>query len=431
MSYNVFVAGMDPHNLEKLQAVRLPVSCRFHSLCRSSDVQGPERRVLYDLIQTAERELRDFPGRLDAIVGYWDFPVSAMVPLLLERFDLRGPSLKSVLRCEHKYWSRLVQRRAVPRQVPAFRALDPFDDQALQKLDLDFPFWLKPIKSFSSHLGFRVASPRDFNDAVTRIRQQIGQFSEPFTYLLDQIEVPKTVSRITGGHCIAEKIASGHQCTLEGYVLHNRCHTHGIIDTIRFDGSSSFSHFQYPSSLSPAVRARMSRIAEKLIPAFGLNDTAFNIEFFYDQERDRLTVIEVNPRISQSHSDLFEKVDGRPNHHVMLHVALGLDPNWQPGQGPAGCAGKFFLRKFEDAVVRRSPTQEEIDQLEREIPGLHAVIEVKEGTRLRDLPDQDSYSYQLGFLCLSAENQEALHEKYQRCLQRLPFEFTEALEPTA
>jgi hypothetical protein len=68
----------------------------------------------------ARDTLRSFDGPIDAVVGYWDLPSIVMLPILRREFGLRGPTLESVLRCQHKYWSRVEQARAVPDEVPGF-----------------------------------------------------------------------------------------------------------------------------------------------------------------------------------------------------------------------------------------------------------------------------------------------------------------------
>ncbi len=86
------------------------------------DEEVPLRRLL----EKAERRLEAFDGPVDAIVGYWDFPVSSMVPILCERHGLPTASLESVVKCENKYWSRLEQQKACDAHPPF--ALVDLDD---------------------------------------------------------------------------------------------------------------------------------------------------------------------------------------------------------------------------------------------------------------------------------------------------------------
>jgi hypothetical protein len=62
---------------------------------------------LRDLLDKAIRELEAFDRPIEAIVGYWDLPVSSMVPILNDRFGLRSASLEAVLRCDWTSSSRV------------------------------------------------------------------------------------------------------------------------------------------------------------------------------------------------------------------------------------------------------------------------------------------------------------------------------------
>jgi len=75
--------------------------------------------------------------------------------------------------CEHKYWSRVEQAASVPEVVPAFAGFDPFDDNALESIDLEYPFWIKPVKSHSSQLGFMIENAEQFHEAIPDIREKI------------------------------------------------------------------------------------------------------------------------------------------------------------------------------------------------------------------------------------------------------------------
>lgn len=72
---------------------------RFHGLLSVPELQSTEIDAA-ELIDKAQRQLDAFDGSIDAIVGYWDFPVSTMLPILRARYGLPGPSLESVLKCE-------------------------------------------------------------------------------------------------------------------------------------------------------------------------------------------------------------------------------------------------------------------------------------------------------------------------------------------
>ncbi|EFI35366.1 conserved hypothetical protein [Desulfonatronospira thiodismutans ASO3-1] len=429
MKKNIFVIGLDDFNLGMISSVKNAEGYNFIGLLDIHALIDSGLYRLSDMLELAEQQLREFKGTIDAIVGYTDFPVSTMVPILCEKFNVPGPSLESVLKCEHKYWSRLEQKKAIPEHIPAFTEFDPFDDQALDRISLEYPFWIKPIKSTASQLGFRINSRKDFKRAVAVIREKIGLF-KPFDYLLDMVKLPPEVVRVKSSHCVAEQIISGHQCTLEGYVHNKEVLTYGIIDSIREPNRTTFARYQYPSRLPRKVQEEMSRISERVIKQVDLDHSAFNLEFFWNEKKDKIWFLEINTRIPQSHSDLFVKVDGVSNHQIMLDVALNRDPAFPRRQGRFRVAGKFFLREYQDKLITGIPTREDLEDLSNRIPGTLVDVQGKVGMKLSDIPEQDSYSYASAFIYLGADSQKDLLEKFRKCREMIRFQYQDLTIPT-
>src|SRR5690606_9956529 len=115
---------------------------------------------------------------------------------------------------------------------------------------------------------------------------------------------------------------------------------HGAIDSIRQSNQSTFSRYQYPSHLDVAVIETMQKASVRLLRHIGYDSGTFNIEFFYDSEASKIWLLEVNPRISQSHAALFQLVDGAPNFSEMVSVAVGEQPPPRAGGGLAAIAAK-------------------------------------------------------------------------------------------
>ncbi|GFM95385.1 hypothetical protein Sfulv_01960 [Streptomyces fulvorobeus] len=119
---NIFVLGLDESNMRTLLAVPDADSYRFHPLLTIEELQVGEVSVT-DLFEKAKGVLDAFDGSIDAIVGYWDFPVSTLVPMLSEHYGTRSTGLESIVKCEHKYWSRLEQQKVVD-EYPGFGRVD-------------------------------------------------------------------------------------------------------------------------------------------------------------------------------------------------------------------------------------------------------------------------------------------------------------------
>ncbi|PWG63341.1 ATP-grasp domain-containing protein [Spiribacter halobius] len=424
MAWNVFVLGFDELGERLLPALQHAEEYAFHPLLPLEEAVHAEQYDVDKLLDDAVAELEVFPARVDAVVGYWDFPTSALMPLIRQRFGLRGPSLEAVLKCEHKYWSRLEQARSVSGCVPPFQVLDPFGDDPVSQVQLGYPFWIKPVKGHSSQLGFRVDDPETLTAVLPRIREGIGRLAEPFTQIASLARLPEEIRLVTGHHCILEGlISAGRQCTLEGYVLRGEVHVYGVIDTVRDQRHRSvLSRYVYPSSLPDAVQHRMISCARRFIEHIGYDDAPFNIEFYYDGRSDRIWLLEVNARLSRSHSAIFLLVDGAPHLQVMVDVALGLKPRMPHRRGRYAVAAKHMMRVFADGIVRSVPSPEDIARVERRFPGTVVEINVRPGMQLSELLHQDEYSYELGVVFTGAGDEAQLGERLRICESLLPFE---------
>jgi biotin carboxylase len=427
---NIFVIGLEPFNLKLLQDLNAGGQYRFHDVLAYDEAVRPRSgRIDFNaLLEKAKQRLAGFSGTVDAIIGYWDFPASVLAPVLSRHCGLPGPSLEALAACEHKYWCRIEQQRVIPDLIPRFCAVDPFAGDPFSQIDLAFPFWIKPVKAHSSHLGFKIRNRRDFDACLPVIRAGIGHFAEPFDAFLAMVDVPAEIAAVSGHHCIAEEIIStGRQCTLEGYVYDGEVVVYGVVDSVRSGKHRScFARYQYPSQLPRRVRNRMIEATARIMGHIGYDNAPFNAEFYWDPRTDGIRILEINTRLSKSHSPLFLLVDGVSHQKVGIELALGRRPDFPHRQGRHRIAAKFMVRVFEDGIVERIPDAEDIARFERRFPGAMMRVLVREGARLAHLPYQDSYSFEIAEIFLGANSQGELLMKYNEALALLPFRFAPA-----
>jgi len=424
---HVFVFGLDDFHRHELATIAGGERIAFHQLLEHDEAIHPERFPVDAMLARSEEILDAFPGAVDAVCTYWDFPTSTLVPLIRAHFGLPGADLNAVLKLEHKYWARLEQQKVVPEMIPRFAAIDPFAKNPAADLSLDYPFWIKPIKAHSSYLGFRIENAADLESALAAIRGGIEQFAKPFNQILEHAQLPEPIAEIDGFHCIAEEIISaGAQCTLEGYAHKGEVEIYGIVDSVRGGRHrSSFTRYQYPSSLPRSVQARMTEAAVRVIKQAGYEEAPFNIEFFWDRKRDVITLLEANARCSKSHSPLFHRVDGASNLQVMVRLGLGEAPDFPHRQGDSQVAAKFMLRVYRPGRVIRVPTNEDIERLYARFPEARLRVLVHEGQDLTTLRFQDSYSYELAELFLGGLSQPDMLSRYREALEILDFQVSE------
>ncbi len=425
---NIAVIGLDDFNAELLRTVRGAENYRFHGIIPYAKIVNPEHYPIEEFLHEAERELSHIDGGADAIIGHWDFPTTSLLPILQAEAGLPGPSLESVLLCENKYGTRLLEAEATPDMTPPFALVNPTDDAVADDPPLPYPFWLKPVVAFSSTMGFRIDNQHDLTSALNQIRAGIGKFAEPFNTLMQRARLGDKRALLGGGYCIAEGIIGGRGCTVEGYVLNGEPHVYAVIDSLRGPNAVSFVGYHYPSELPEAVRERMKEGSDRIIRHIGLDNTAFNVEFFWDEQTDDIKLLETNPRISKSHSPLFYLVDGASHHEVAIDVALGRQPDFPRGEGRYRYAAKFMPRTYGPARVVRAPTREDVELLQERFPDAMFTCHVHDGMELADLPNQDSYSFELGDLILGGDSRHELIENFREAMQMLAFRFSHKVE---
>ncbi|HEY4557491.1 MAG TPA: ATP-grasp domain-containing protein [Enteractinococcus sp.] len=420
MTHNIFVLGLDALGVAELATLPDAHEYTFYGLMRLKELQSGTID-LKALLDKAQERLDSFDGSIDGIVGYWDFPISMMIPILCKRYGLPSKDLLATVKCEHKYWSRLEQQRLID-EYPKFGLVDMHDPAATLPEHMSYPVWAKPIKSFSSEGAYRVTSDEELQAVLAKRRASPERVGPAFDYILERLDLPEEIAGIPGNAYMVEEAAVGHQCTIEGYCHNNEVHLTGIVDSIPYDHVSSFLRYRYPSQLPLEAQERIRSVTRTVIAGLGLNHTTFNVEYFWDAETDDLNLLEVNTRHSQSHAPLFRYVDGLTNHAQMIDLALGREPRQPVDQGYFATASKWMHRRFTDGIVHRVPTPDEMAALEQRYPGTIIKLEVEEGQRLSDSFSQDSYSYMLFTIYTTGQSDEETIDLYNACIKSLKFD---------
>ena len=426
MTQNFFVLGLDEPGYAELATLPDADQYSFHGILSLEDLQSGVISFT-DLLAQAQEQLDAFDGPIDAIVGYWDFPVSMMVPILCDRYGLPSKPLASVVRCEHKYWSRIEQQKVID-EYPGFDLIDVHDPSAKLPVHMTYPAWLKPIKSFSSEGAHRVDNESELQEALAEERDAPERIGGAFDDVLEMLDLPAEIADIPGGAYMVEEAAQGQQYTLEGYSWGDEVEIIGLVDSFNYDNAPSFLKYQYPSTLPEPVQQYIHNVSRRIISAVGLTNSTFNIEYFWDASAERLRLLEINSRHSQSHAQMFHWVDGQPNHAVMLDLALGREPQMPRRHGKHAIAAKWMLRHFQDGVVRSAPTADEVKAIEQRYDNVDIEVAVEEGARLSDADTEDSYSFTLAEIFIAGETEQQLREIYDACCDALTIEIDDDVE---
>lgn len=372
---------------------------------------------LLSLIEDLVKRYED--AGLSGVTSPVGYPGMSVASIAAERLGLPGPSINCILLCEHKYYSRIAQQALVPSATPQFQLLDAKKENQLNGLG-EFPLFVKPVKACFSINANRVSTIDELRQTL-RSCSLPERFIKPFNDLLEAY----TDYQYDASHLLAESLLEGTQVSLEGYVYRGKVHTMGIVDAVMYPGTISFQRFVYPSRLSADVQHRMARIAEDFMGGINYDNALFNIEMMYNPATDRISIIEVNPKIASQFTDLFEKVDGTSTYSPLLQIAAGDDPIFLHRKGEFKIAASCVLRTFEDKRVLGVPSPKQVDDLLVRFPDARVEICASQGKLLSD-GMQDGKSYRYGLVNIGADSEEELSAKLELCQSLLDFQFAPA-----
>jgi biotin carboxylase len=318
-------------------------------------------------------------GAIHGVATSSDYPGALLACAIAARLGLPGPSPGAVLRCSHKWYSRLAQRESVPEATPAFDLLAPHGRGAPA---IGFPCFVKPVKSAYSILARRVTSEAEL--AAYRASPRLLEFFDEYLRIFHRIVRETSDLELDGRWLIAEEVAEGRPVTVEGWAADGDVGLLGVVDSTCDPATGSFLRFDYPSALDPGVQERMGAIARRAILHLGLDRSLFNLEMFYDAARDRISIIEINPRMCGQFADLYAKVDGTNGYEVALALAAGERPAPARGRGAFAAAASFPLRVFQPVRVERAPDARDVRAAEARFPGTLVWNECANGDLLTD-----------------------------------------------
>jgi biotin carboxylase len=420
----IFVACPTPRDIKELPRI---VDYNDYQFIYQDYVTENLERLIYE-DGSEEGRVDDIPAMIDALIAEYsdgslagiissdDYPGINIASAVAQRLGLASPSPEVILQCQHKYYSRCLQKKFVPEAVPQFALLDMHAPAHTQK-PVDYPFFLKPVKSVFSCFAQSIASPADLEQAFKN-KLPNTDFFIPFNQLLKRY----TNLEHDAHHMISEELLGGHQVTVEGYVFKGEVGFFGVVDSVMFPGTICFQRFEYPSQLTDAVQDRMKDIARRCMKGIGLDNGLFNIEMFYNPAVDTIHIIEINPRMAGQFADLYEKVDGSNSYEALVSIAVGKKPVLKKKEGEFKVAASFVLREFENKWVEKVPDAQQIKKAHEQFPELRVEIFAEEGKPLSSTL-QDGKSYRYGLIHLGADSWSVLEEKFQKCKQILEVTF--------
>ncbi|MEQ1877804.1 MAG: ATP-grasp domain-containing protein [Bdellovibrionia bacterium] len=360
--------------------------------------------------------------KIDAVIGMDDHPAATLAALLAERMGLKGTPPESILTLGNKYESRKIQAKVVPEAAPKFALVDPknFDPK---NPPLPYPFFLKPVHASTSYNARMIRNEEAFTEALkgSWLKNSLFRmYNRHFDFLTNHL----MSEPVTSNHYIAEEPLKGVQITVDGFMHDGKAKILGVVDSVMYPGTTSFESFQYPSNLPEDVQRRMGEIAQRFVEGSTLNNTVFNIEMFYDKELNRISIIEINPRMSMQFSDMHEKVDGVGLYQIQAELATGKRPSFTGRNGQYKVAASFVAREFKgDTVVKSVPDAVAAERALAEHPDARVHFFASKGLeRLDNLVFEDPESKLVSYVNIGGESRSSLRRAYERLVEKMGVE---------
>ncbi|MEO5861366.1 MAG: ATP-grasp domain-containing protein [Burkholderiales bacterium] len=346
---------------------------------------------------------------------------AVIAAVIAERLGLPGAPPAAILTAQHKFYARERSREVAPEATPAYTVFSPYV-QREEEVKQEFPLFVKPVKATYSILAKRV-------DNFAELKRHLT-FKPLESWILKKLIQPAedlaqkyTQFPLDAHHILGEEVLDGMQVTVDGYVHDGVVKIMGVVDSIMYPGTNAFQRFEYPSSLPEPVQEKMGDIVARIVKAFGLNQSLFNVEFFYNPVNGDLKMIEMNPRMAYQFADLYEKVDGFNPYDILVDLTLGRTPKYCFRQGACNHAASFVLRAFPGSKLMSAPDAAHVKRIREQYPDARIMVYLKKGNSLaREYKWLGSYRYAV--FNLGAKTSQDLHQRYHQVCSQLPFVFT-------
>lgn len=418
------IALICPTPMDKSQLARL--SDRIKDKYEIETIESSDDLIEFNVLEFIDQlVIKLKTNSIDGICSANDYPGILIAAALVNELKLpNGYNLLGTYRCSHKYYSRIIQSKIVPEACPEFFTL--IDEDSFE-LSLPYPIFVKPVKSCLSQNAQRINNQQELKELFnkTKIQYHLKTFVRPFNQLIERY-LSKNIFEKDASYMLAEELLNGHQFTVDGYVIGmDNVIILGMTDTIMHSNKVSYLRFDYPTNiLSLSIQERVKDICKRTIKGIELQNSLFNIEFYYNEASNEIKIIEINPRQVGLFADMYEMIEGQNTYEIMMALSTGQISSFKPLKPRYKHASSIMLHlpDFKSPVtVIGVPSKENKDTVLKEFPMVSLItVTCEEGMQL--IPE-DRLTYGYGYINISGNSIEEINENFELVKQRLDFKF--------
>jgi biotin carboxylase len=393
---------------------------RYHFYCEGFDLfsfPSNARLMWFNVWRFVDAMVAKYGGKIDGVFSSNEQFGTLAAALIARRLDLPGQKPESILETQHKYEARKALAKFAPELCPEFSVI-PYTVTPEQASKLTYPLFVKPVKATFSVLARRCDSAKELIEHLTFKpweKHIIKRLIEPHNQALKRFPQFEVGAR----NLIIEAPLKGAQVNVDCVIQKGAVRVLGIVDEVMYPGTMSFMRFDYPSSLDGNIQTRIRLAAEKVLLGYDLRDGLFNLEFFYDAEVDKLTLIEINPRLAAQLALFYRWVDGVDVYELGFDMVCKDKPAKAATtyESIGGAATSFVWRSFDETSCPKIPTADDLAWLKQTYPDARLEVYAKQGGSLkRDLKWLQSHRW--GLLNIAGRDLADTRLKYETIASR-------------
>ncbi|PIQ78805.1 hypothetical protein COV81_04200 [Candidatus Peregrinibacteria bacterium CG11_big_fil_rev_8_21_14_0_20_41_10] len=254
-------------------------------------------------------------NQIDGI--YFSTDIGSVIgSILCQKYNLPGPTLDATITCQNKYYTRELLDTGVKHQAIKLNT-------SLKKLP-EFPFYLKAPTSVLGILGFTINNQKEFKQAIKIAKKELPKLLKPTKKLYKKYLDIKKFPLANKPILLLEELIKKEQITVDGYVYNNQPQIVAITDTNLAPDLRLIDNFSTPSKLPLSLQKTIITQACIDIKSTGLNNCAFNIEYWIDNNKIRL--IEINSRAATCFTKLYKEAYNYDLYATGLKLATSINP---------------------------------------------------------------------------------------------------------
>jgi len=381
-----------------------------------------------EFIEEKVQNIRAEKTSVRGVFGVNDYP-ALVAAIISSRSGLVGPSPADLLKVQSKKYLREYEQKFFPDLHIDSRPLR--EDNLGEIVDsISLPVFLKPEISKLSRFSYVAENKEEIKKYFNIWTKNKAEFNHRIEVILDILTPEeKEDFMFENNFLIEEYIDFPQQITVEGFIFENEVVLYSTVGSNFVADTLSFNKFKFPYQWkNNDFKNKVFTFVEEFVKKSPLNNSLFNIELKLDPQKKKFHLVELNTRIAIQFLFFYRHALGFNPLEAGKKISLGQKPVVKQNNCDHDKVGiDFILRKKEDKMVDKAPTELQLQRLiekyEDKDTKLRINIFVSKGRFLSSIK-QDTNTYRYGEVKIISRNEKKIREIFNSLKPELEDLFT-------